>query len=77
PKIVDFLVSIGVSMEVTDSQGATPLHLAASRGHQNALLLLLHAGASLEPLDKMGRTPLHLAAQNGHEGCVKALVYYA
>lgn len=55
----------------------TPLHFAASRGHQNALLLLLDAGSCLEPRNSSLNTPLHLAAQNGHEGCVKALIYDA
>lgn len=53
----------------------TPLHFCASRGHQNALLLLLDAGAYLEPRNIAFNTPLHLGAQNGHEGCVKALIY--
>jgi hypothetical protein len=55
----------------------TSLHYAASRGHQNALLLLLHAGACIDSTNNSLDTPLHLAAQNGHEGCVKALIYYA
>ena len=54
-----------------------PLHYAASKGHQNALLLLLHAGCELEPYDHTLNTPLHFAAMNGHEPCLKALIYYA
>jgi len=58
-------------------QGMTALHHAASRGHQNAMLLLMHKGANLEPVNHSLDTPLHLASQNGHESCVKAIVYYA
>ncbi|CAG0903538.1 unnamed protein product [Cyprideis torosa] len=55
----------------------TPLHHAARLGHQNALLLLLHAAADASLPDGEGRLPLHLAAMRGHESCVKAMLYYA
>lgn len=55
----------------------SPLHYAAARGHQNALLLLAHNGSLLQDTDSMHNTPLHYAALNGHEPCIKALIYYA
>ena len=57
-----------------DEKSATPLHLAASKGNQNALLLLLHANADLNLRNADGQTPLHLASANGHESCVKAIL---
>ncbi|XP_018905298.2 ankyrin repeat domain-containing protein 27 [Bemisia tabaci] len=78
PKIVDLLLSYGANPNVQDYSGSTPLHYAAARGHQNALLLILHATSDIiEQPDNEGNTALHLATENGHDGCVKALLYFA
>jgi ankyrin repeat protein len=64
-------------VDALDYRGSTPLHYAAAKGHQNALLSLLHAGATISISDNDGNTPLHLASNNGHETCVKALLYFS
>jgi ankyrin repeat protein len=74
---VDLLLCSGSNINALDYSGSTPLHYAAARGHQNALLLLLHSGAMINIPDNDGNTPLHLASNNGHEMCVKALLYFA
>merc|ERR1712232_1083393 len=47
--------------------GATPLLIAADRGHSGVVRLLLTAGAkSVDAAKACGCTPLFMAAQNGH-----------
>ena len=50
-------MDINVKDETT---GATPLHLAASRTHWNALVCLVGWGATLNSVDKYGNTPLQI-----------------
>ncbi|XP_061630929.1 ankyrin repeat domain-containing protein 27 isoform X3 [Phyllopteryx taeniolatus] len=75
-QLIDLLVSKGASVNGTDYQALTPLHLACQKGHQGVTLLLLHYKADADAQDNNGNTPLHLACTYGHEDCVKALVYY-
>lgn len=51
-----------------------PLHIAASRGHTQAVELLVASKADLSVLDRNGRTPLAEALANRHNGVSKALV---
>lgn len=52
-----------------DSQGRTPLHLAASLGYSGLLRTLLKAALKTDPLDSMldyrGYMPIHWAAYHG------------
>ena len=47
------------------NDGLTPLHWAASSGHNGAAELLLANGANVNAEDSRGDTPLHLAASAG------------
>ena len=71
------LYSISSAINCKDAYGMSPIHCAAMKGHQNVLLLLLHADADRNALDDEKNSPLHLAANNGHDACVKALIYYS
>uniref|UniRef100_A0AAQ5YZ00 Ankyrin repeat domain 52 n=1 Tax=Amphiprion ocellaris TaxID=80972 RepID=A0AAQ5YZ00_AMPOC len=75
---VSALLEHGASALCRDSQGRTPLHLAASRGHTELLHTLLTAAKKADPLDSMldhrGYTPTHWAAYHGHEGCLHILL---
>ena len=42
----------------------TPLHVAASAGHSDILLLLIEHGADVNVRGKFGNTPLHRASKN-------------
>ena len=51
----------------TDTNGATPMHWAASMGHNDVVELLLANKAEVNVKEDAGRTPLHLAAFKGHQ----------
>ncbi|KAK3283060.1 hypothetical protein CYMTET_9229 [Cymbomonas tetramitiformis] len=58
----------------TDKDGYTPLHCAASGGHEPAVRALLEGGISPDTGDKSGATALHIAMASGAAGVVKALL---
>ena len=58
PEMVAWLLKNGVNVEVTDTFGRTPLHLAARRNDIGILRLLLAHGANIYAQDYDGRIPL-------------------
>jgi hypothetical protein len=71
---VQKLLSPKVSPKAKDTDGRTPLHLAAMGGHQAIAETLLRAGAEINALDNQGKTPLDLAETGGHSGLAKFLL---
>uniref|UniRef100_A0A665UFA6 Serine/threonine-protein phosphatase 6 regulatory ankyrin repeat subunit C-like n=1 Tax=Echeneis naucrates TaxID=173247 RepID=A0A665UFA6_ECHNA len=57
-----------------DTQGQTPLMLAALGSHTDCVHILLEKGANADAADKKGFTALHRAAMLGSEDCVSALL---
>lgn len=57
-----------------DEVGGTPLHLAATAGHEDVVLLLLARGGDCGAKDSEGWTPLHEAAKAGHLAVVVQLL---
>ncbi|KAH0619590.1 hypothetical protein JD844_000322 [Phrynosoma platyrhinos] len=66
--------SNGFSVNVTNQDGQTPLHVAALHGHDDLVTLLLKLGADVGAKDANHAVPLHLACQNGHLEVVKCLI---
>ena len=54
--------------------GATALHRAAFKGHNEVVKLLLDGGADPETADSFGNTPLLLATISHEEGVIKLLL---
>ena len=74
-KMVDVLLTAGATVEPLTRVGRyTPLHLASSRGHADAVARLLAAGSKPGAVTSTGVQPLHLAAQAGNADAVSALI---
>ena len=54
--------------------GLTPLHLAADKGHGEAITVLVQLGVNKDAKGDGGETPLHFAAFYGHVEAIKLLV---
>ncbi|EXA53699.1 hypothetical protein FOVG_01432 [Fusarium oxysporum f. sp. pisi HDV247] len=65
---------VGINIDAEDSQGRTPLWMAAENGDEAVVRLLLERGAHTEAADEWGWTPLYRAAENGHEAVVRLLL---
>jgi len=72
---VERRLQLGAALDArTEPGGQTPLHLAASGGHLEALRLLLGAGAAVDAVDGSGNTALAAAASEGSTGAVRLLL---
>ncbi|KAJ2841446.1 hypothetical protein GGI22_007889, partial [Coemansia erecta] len=62
PDAILRLLRTGVSANIKDSVGRTPLHVACSCANIEGVRLLLHMGADANAVDRVGNTPLTIAA---------------
>lgn len=67
-------IESGVSVNLKDSEGRTPLHWAVDRGQFHITELLLSRNADVNVKDKEGQTPLHYAVVCEREAIAKFLV---
>ncbi|KAK6500072.1 hypothetical protein TWF481_010430 [Arthrobotrys musiformis] len=70
------LARSGVDLELKGNAGGTPLLLAADRGHEDVVKLLIDRRANLEAKDEYGCTPLYRAVISGREETTKLLIQY-
>lgn len=68
------LIRAGADPKKTDYDGRSPLHLAACRGYEDIILLLIHEGVEINVKDNFGNTPLFEAVKNGHDQIASLLV---
>jgi len=71
---VKSLLSKGAEINARDERGLTPLHHAASRGHNDIVDLLISKGADTNSKDKWGYTPLYYAIWYENKDIVKLLI---
>ncbi|KAJ2037794.1 hypothetical protein GGI03_007132 [Coemansia sp. RSA 2337] len=64
----------GVSVNISDSAGRTPLHVACSGGNLEAVRLLIHLGANVNATDNIGNTPLTIAATGARTNVILPLL---
>lgn len=73
--VVEALLSWGAILDPQEHEGATPLLVAALKGHTDMCGLLLAHGSDVNQMDPTTKmTALHMAAFGGHEAVVKALL---
>eukprot|EP00127_Corallochytrium_limacisporum_P006196 Clim_evm13s221 gene=Clim_evmTU13s221 len=68
-----YIETAGIGVNFDDYDRRTPLHLAASEGHENVIKYLIIQGADPRAEDRWGGTPLDDARRGGHEAVVKYL----
>ncbi|MCA5922369.1 ankyrin repeat domain-containing protein [Curtobacterium oceanosedimentum] len=73
PEMLEELLRRGASVQLTDTEGRTPLTLAIDRDARRAVDVLVAAGADLEARDGDGNSPIVRAAWGGHAAIVRAL----
>ncbi|KAG9398926.1 hypothetical protein AC1031_014008, partial [Aphanomyces cochlioides] len=73
-KIVQELITHGLSIHTPNKLGLTPLHLSASSGHVEMVQQLLDLGANVDVVDESGSTPLHHGAWRKRSDVVRALL---
>ncbi|WP_406655755.1 ankyrin repeat domain-containing protein [Methanolobus sp. ZRKC2] len=76
-KIIKLLIENGADVNVINSEGETPLHLAAGSGSLKIVKLLIENGGDVNALDNKMNTPLHFVVEYGEyrdEEVVKLLL---
>ncbi|GAM24591.1 hypothetical protein SAMD00019534_077660, partial [Acytostelium subglobosum LB1] len=62
------MLDCGVDINMKEyDKGTTPLHIAAARGHKQAIELLVARGADINAQDARGVTPLHSLVLNRYD----------
>ncbi|CAN1143538.1 Potassium channel AKT2/3 [Linum perenne] len=63
--------------DIVDSKGKTPLHIAASKGHEECVLVLLRHGCNIHLRDMSGNTALWEALSSQHSSIFRILYQFA
>jgi ankyrin repeat protein len=66
-KLVNFLLSRGAKVNVTDEFGRTALMYAAMKGHEEIFTLLMEHNADVKKQDCFGQAVIHYAAIYNHK----------
>ncbi len=73
--IVKLFIKYGADVNVTGfREDSTPLHLAAIRGYEDIVKILIDNGAKIDMRNRMEETPLMYAAQKGHYNVAELLI---
>lgn len=67
------LIAHGIDLNAADYDRRTPIHLAASEGHDQVVQYFIDQGVNLNPRDRWGGTPLDDAYRHGHQQVARLL----
>lgn len=68
-EVIDFLLTNGADPNINDSEGHTPLHIAAFEGNTSIAELLLKNGAEIKT-NNSGKTPIEIAEESGNKAFI-------
>ncbi|MGB0346933.1 MAG: ankyrin repeat domain-containing protein [Balneolaceae bacterium] len=71
---IEYLIQKGISPNIVDTEGNTPLHYAASQNRDDAIHLLIKHGAKLDVQNSSENSPLSIAATQNHFESVDVLL---
>ncbi|KAG2384042.1 uncharacterized protein HKW66_Vig0151950 [Vigna angularis] len=66
-----------LEVDSVDSEGRTPIHVAAREGHARVIDLCVSIGGNPNRVDCKGKTPLHYTAWKGRVKAVECLLQYS
>lgn len=64
----------GTNVDDRDDKRQTALRLAAARGDETLVTLLIHHGADVRAMDYRGWDALYIAVSDGHDGVVELIL---
>jgi len=65
-EIINILLDKEMSVDLTNANGSTPLHLSVLHGNLEATKTLVDRGAAINNVNKFGDTALRVASSNGN-----------
>ncbi|KAJ0681783.1 putative cyclic nucleotide-binding domain, potassium channel, voltage-dependent, EAG/ELK/ERG [Helianthus annuus] len=74
---LDELLKARLDPNISDSKGRTPLHIAASKGHEECVLVLLKHACNMHLRDIYGNTALWDAIASNHHSVFRILLHWA
>ena len=75
--VVDVLLPRGADPTLRGKNGSMPLHLAARRGNEEIVKVLLdQPSVHVDAKDSSGKTALHLACSEGHRNVCQILLNF-
>nr|CAB3461391.1 unnamed protein product [Digitaria exilis] len=75
--LLEDLLRAGKDADVGDAKGRTALHIAASKGYEDCVLVLLKHACNVNIRDAQGNTALWHAAASGHHKIFNILYHFA
>ena len=73
-EVLKVIINQNSPLDVTTSEGSTPLHLACCSSAWNSAMMLVRAGAKMDICDSLGRSVLFIALQNGQFRLANAML---